>query len=148
MQISPCCCKYHHICKYLLIFANIIIAFANICIIIKTASRSTININPPLYHQHHHIVITITMTLIIISTLMFAMFRCGGQAKAQQQDHQGRAMALLESSSIARSSSSGDRQHHHNHRDHLDDCHPSHNHDLQVDQHRGPGRRGGNPLEF
>ena len=87
------------------------------------------------------------MTLITIITLMLVIFRCGGQAKAQQRDHQGQAMVLLESSSIARSSSSGDRQHHHDHH-HLDDCHRSHNHELQVDQHRGPGRRGGNPMEF
>ena len=104
-----------------------------------------------LHRKHHHIVITITMTLIIIIsiiTLMLAIFRCGDQAKAQQRDHQGPAMVLSESSSIARSSSSGDRQHYHDDHHHLDDCHLYQIPVLQVDQHRGPGRRGGNPLEF
>ena len=47
-QAVSCHNQYHHLCKYLLIFANIIITFANICIIINTASRSTININYPI----------------------------------------------------------------------------------------------------
>ena len=41
----PNCKKHHDLCKYPLIIANIIITFANKCIIVNTASTSTINID-------------------------------------------------------------------------------------------------------